>query len=519
MFDEHDLDRDLSEKQYLDALRKIDLLDGDSSRKVYFNYLRAHVCRMLGALDQAADICRKGGLATSTEFTYLQECFTCAFHAQDWKLLAAACDSILDIGLLPLDIRPGLFFGVLSVAQREKAKAVRDSLIKHELTLGTSNALRDDSYRDWVALDTPIQGTYPSRRDLQRVAIFVLDESISEHVTALAEQLEAVVPNLQSVQFNDSDVWHVGLISELQKFEPDLILLQQPYLEKFPTSFTESEFVERTVNFGYGPMLAGDDYFFGNSGGQFGFGGYLRGGLTLVHHPAFRDRFRLAGVHESRLLEAGDPLTWKLRAELQDPVPQRSSAVDLLWAPHWTSTNWTGTRAGYSNVNRDLEIILRLAANNVKIKIRAHPHLTKILAGGLQSDLHKHHRVFTEDFVRKWQELTSLRNVTLSDDTMSSDVLTARTMLTDGVSIIHYWALTGKPIAVSRNERSPGFAQQGSGVLEHCAMTSNAYSVERWFDNAMSSNRLNLELIESTFDLVADFGDSPGALLSQHFRR
>ena len=155
MFTEADLESDLSEKRYLDALRKIERLDKDPSRRDYFNYLRAHVCRMLGALDQAADICRSGRLAATSEFTYLEECFACAFHAEDWDLLAEAFNSILEIGALPLNIRPGLFFGALSGPQRLQATTIRDALFNVQLNDQTSQAQKGEIAQDWLTLDTP----------------------------------------------------------------------------------------------------------------------------------------------------------------------------------------------------------------------------------------------------------------------------------------------------------------------------------------------------------------------------
>jgi hypothetical protein len=519
MFTEADLESDLSEKRYLDALRKIERLDKDPSRRDYFNYLRAHVCRMLGALDQAADICRSGRLAATSEFTYLEECFACAFHAEDWDLLAEAFNSILEIGALPLNIRPGLFFGALSGPQRLQATTIRDALFNVQLNDQTSQAQKGEIAQDWLTLDTPSTWNFGLRHDQPRVAILVHEDALSEHLYALVEQFEYVEPNTERVGFHHRSGGGSELLSALREFDPDLVIVQQPYLEKFPTSFVESEFLDRTVNFGYGPMLAGNDYFFGRSAGQFGFSGYIRGGLTLVHHGSFREKFLRAGVHESRLLNAGDPLTWKLRAELRDSSAGTTFESDLLWAPHWTSRTWTGNKLGYSNATRDLEVVLNLAASGVLVKVRPHPLLIQIHLNDLQIDLNRHQDVFSLEFEEKWREFVSLPNVSVSDDSMLHDVLTARTMLTDGVSIIHYWALTGKPIAVSRNARSPGFAQQGDGMLSRCAMTWNAYDVERWFENAISSTELDFELIEGTFDLVSDFGDSPGAILSRYLRR
>jgi hypothetical protein len=509
IFSESDLVDDLASSRYLDALRKIDSLYGDGDRSEYSSYLRAHICRSMGALDASTSICRSARLWESPEMTYVEETFLCAFFAEDWTLLNFAFESMLDRNHLPESLSPGCYLGALSKSGLMRALSVRDIVTESESLEALTTKFRRLVFKDWSVLHRantlqPIQD-----KDRPKIACLVDTPSTLEHLQALCGQLISANPHVEIRTRHVTRESPDDLVKQLEMFDPDLLLVQHPYLEKLPQEIQSSLLIHKMVCFGYGPRLASNSFFFGSSYGQYGFSGYLQSAVTMIHHPRELDRFRRCGVHAANLALTGDPLTWTMRRFLETKREESTKTqIDLLWAPHWSTSNWTKTRGGYSNVERDIELVLEAAEAGVRIRVRPHP---------LMMATNGHYRMnLTSNFWEKWDALLKLESVQVSDGTMFRDCLDATRLLTDGVSIIHYWALTGKEIGLSVNPGSPGFSSESHQLIAECHSLPNVGAVAKWLRDSERTIRTSQSLIDSTCEVVADHSLSPGERLMKH---
>ena len=110
-----------------------------------------------------------------------------------------------------------------------------------------------------------------------------------------------------------------------------------------------------------------------------------------------------------------------------------------------------------------------------------------------------------------FQKLLSLSNVRLSRDSLPNDILSSDALLTEGVSIIGYWASTGKPMAVYRDENSPEFGANGKLLLEQVTKVANPSEILVWLNDItkVESNELNEKLMELAQRIFPTFEHSP----------
>jgi hypothetical protein len=112
-----------------------------------------------------------------------------------------------------------------------------------------------------------------------------------------------------------------------------------------------------------------------------------------------------------------------------------------------------------------------------------------------------------ESLFKTWEELISHKNVTISSATMVEDCLRCTRLLTDGISIIFYWSLTGKPIAISSRPDSPAFATFASPLLAEIPMLLTEADIINWLAGSSYSN-CHL-LIERCNEIIPDDPQSP----------
>lgn len=123
--------------------------------------------------------------------------------------------------------------------------------------------------------------------------------------------------------------------------------------------------------------------------------------------------------------------------------------------------------------------------------MRPHPILALALANAEGAKSHREAKTVIDaerDFeaLGNWLGLLRLPNVRLSTSSLLSDVLRHDALLTDGVSIIGYFADTGKPLAVFRDARSPEFNQVGEGLVSTADVVADGSEVASWLDDLVS---------------------------------
>lgn len=119
------------------------------------------------------------------------------------------------------------------------------------------------------------------------------------------------------------------------------------------------------------------------------------------------------------------------------------------------------------------------------------------------------------DISRNLLELLNYENVELSSKTLIVDVIRSTHLITEGVSIIAYWATTGKPILVVRDSNTPQFNDEGRLLVEKLQTGSNVEEISDWVSKVVF--QCNPTINEYIVDLFArihpTFDKSPFDLL------
>jgi hypothetical protein len=236
------------------------------------------------------------------------------------------------------------------------------------------------------------------------------------------------------------------------------VVLQSPYLEDYPDWFWAEKETNQNLRFiytGYGIALS-----------NWSAGHYRLPSFKLVDRLGATDILGFVGafLHEplkTRLIP--DPQAKLLSNRITSRQPERS----LLWAPHW-SQNWFRNTRGFSRFTESLTPITHFLLRNPEktLTFRPHPILKKAincLATKANPDSEEERR--TLDSIKnlevQYVDFISLPNVKFSDSSLVQDILSHEKLITDGVSIIAYWGLTGKPMVVWRDSDSPSFNSLG----------------------------------------------------------
>ena len=182
---------------------------------------------------------------------------------------------------------------------------------------------------------------------------------------------------------------------------------------------------------------------------------YSRFTNVLVSSQIDRDGLIKAGIMASKIIQIGNPLVFELSFELEKTyaVGGPMDSIKILWAPHWSST--------WSNWEQTLPTFLNLLNSSPEISVTFRPH--PLLLSGLRNELPEGYGFAAPSEPERLVQLhaflehdrVELSSSSLVDDCCRNDIL-----VTDGVSIIGFWATTGKPLAVLRRQDSPPFGPQ-----------------------------------------------------------
>jgi hypothetical protein len=94
---------------------------------------------------------------------------------------------------------------------------------------------------------------------------------------------------------------------------------------------------------------------------------------------------------------------------------------------------------------------------------------------------------------------------------MIEDVMRSDFLITEGVSIIGYWAATGKPLVVLRDADSPTFNDDGNKLLSGIEQIEDAKSLFEWLKKSYTEEHVktNFNLIEISQTVHPTFKESP----------
>lgn len=220
----------------------------------------------------------------------------------------------------------------------------------------------------------------------------------------------------------------------------------------------------------------------------------------LVANHSEAQKFLNRGVKKQNLVVTGMPGPFEVYRRSTQPFARGKEppTAVFLWAPHWI--------AEWSTWEKVLPEILRFAKANrdVKIIVRAHPFLTAITTKKLPKE-YRSSIGQSQQSVEMIYELLNLGNVSQSRTNMVEDCLRADWLLTDGVSIIAYWAATGKPLAISRKAGSPVFSKAFDLIGKNSSMidTDRPHKIQEWLYERVKNHHYLISSELKNADLVA----------------
>ena len=308
------------------------------------------------------------------------------------------------------------------------------------------------------------------------------------------------------------------LFNHYKKSRSLAVFLQSPYSEHYPPWFLE---VSSECNFafaGYGISLS--NYV----DGQFRTpliqsSKYL---LASSNYDYIGYKNNVSG--NGQIIFTGNPLMYEIRKSLDIQKAVKGTAgLKLLWAPHWSKFWLEGSR-GFARWQITLEPILEFARRNpdIEILVRPHPILLEALRAHLEDNAHLFNREsqvsvnseIDSGYILLFKELLTLENVSFSKSSLKDDVLTSTHLVTDGVSIIAYWATTGKPILLVNDSESPSFNEDGLRLMNEIEVASDSKEISNWLKLiTLNRNfRIHDPLVNLSKSLHPTFEESPAAI-------
>jgi hypothetical protein len=312
--------------------------------------------------------------------------------------------------------------------------------------------------------------------------------------------------------FNKSYISKESLVSHFFTTKSKAMFLQSPYVEHYPDWLIG---LDREISFAYaGYAIFLSDYYPGTYGSSI----VQKSRYLLAGSQDELNGYRAVAQKDAVVLLTGNPLMFQLRKKIAENQERSKRSVRILWAPHWTKS-WIDSSEGFGRWEVALEAIHIFARKNPdkEIVFRPHPLLRaaiEVELGGEKS-LRNRESIKTSEshsfkiFIKELREFLKLKNVKMSKHTMLEDVYRSDLLITEGISIIAYWATTGKPILVVRDSKSPKFSTEGEMLLTQIEQTDNAAQILIWLNSRSTFIDVNRDLIALSDSIHPTFNKSP----------
>jgi hypothetical protein len=303
-----------------------------------------------------------------------------------------------------------------------------------------------------------------------------------------------------------------SLISHFLTTKSKAMFLQSPYPEHYPDWIKG---LDGEISFAYaGYAISLVDYFPGTYGSSI----VRNSRYLLAGSQDELSGYRAVAQRDAVVLLTGNPLMFQLRKKIAENQVHPKRTVRILWAPHWTKS-WEDSSEGFARWEVALEAIHIFARENPdkEIVFRPHPLLRAAIEAelGKKKTLKNRESIKTSEshsfniFTRELREFFRLKNVKMSKNTMLQDVYQSDLLITEGLSIIAYWAATGKPILVLRDSKSPKFNTEGEMLLAKVEQTDDAAQILTWLNTRSTFMDANRDLIALSDLVHPTFDKSP----------
>ena len=263
-------------------------------------------------------------------------------------------------------------------------------------------------------------------------------------------------------------------VAHLESYKSVAVFLQSPYPEHYPEWFWEMKVNSLYCYAGYGASLDTWEW------GHYQLPSLKSCAWLLAESEFVRDKYLEHGIDPSRVVLTGSPFMYELRRRLSGSGETLTQRRTILWAPHWSKT-WFEHQRGFSRWEEAVHAVLQVAkeADAVDFVVRPHPLLQEELSQGLYDDSLRNR----DEDKQTFHDLLQLKNVSLSTLSFLDDILRSDALLTDGLSIIAYFAATGRPMAVIRDSDSPPFNPVGQRFCLASDVVSNVDEITAWLSH------------------------------------
>ncbi len=303
-----------------------------------------------------------------------------------------------------------------------------------------------------------------------------------------------------------------SLISHFLTTKSKAMFLQSPYAEHYPDWM---EGLDREISFAYaGYAIFLVDFYPGTYGSSI----VRNSRYLLAGSQDELNGYRAVAHRDAVVLLTGNPLMFELRKKIAENQVHSKRSVRILWAPHWAKS-WEDSSEGFARWGIALEAIYIFARENPdkEIVFRPHPLLRAAIEAelGKKKTLKNRESIKTSEsdsfkiFTRELREFFRLKNVKMSKNTMLQDVYHSDLLVTEGVSMIAYWATTGKPVLVLRDSKSPKFNAEGEMLLAKVEQTGDAAQILTWLNSRSTFMDVNRDLIALSDLIHPTFDKSP----------
>ena len=313
---------------------------------------------------------------------------------------------------------------------------------------------------------------------------------------------------------NKSYISKESLVSHFSTTKSKAMFLQSPYVEHYPDWLNG---LDREISFAYsGYSISLADYYPGTYGSSI----VKNSRFLLAGSQDELNGYRAVAQRDAVVLLTGNPLMFQLRKKIAENQEHSKRSVRILWAPHWTKS-WIDASDGFGRWEIALESIHIFARKNPdkEIVFRPHPLLRAAIEAELGTEKslkNRESRTTSQShsfkiLMKELREFLKLKNVNMSKYTMLQDVYRSDVLITEGLSIIAYWATTGKPILVLRDSESPKFNTEGEMLLEKIDQANEIPQIVTWLNSNSRSTVLdvNRDLILLSDSIHPTFSKSP----------
>lgn len=284
-----------------------------------------------------------------------------------------------------------------------------------------------------------------------------------------------------------------ALKRHFKKHQPVGVWIQTPYPEHYPDWFWSTVEAWPLCFAQYSIQLMTWEH------GLYGLSTYSQCRWILVESSSLRNGYLANQIPPDHVVLAGNPTLYELRHS--DKTLVETSTIDLLWAPHW-SQDWFGQR-GFSRWREVAPVLLDWARTHPRtsVVVRPHPLLHDFVEAAESDDVG----------AAAYRELLTLPNTRLSDRSLADDVRRSEALLSDGLSILAYFATSGKPLGLVHDDESPKFSELGYAILGCSDVLSTPEAVAAWLDG-LPDARPNVKRAYVADQLLPDFSESPIAM-------